>query len=800
MFNKLYNIMIKTLKTKLMLLLGLMFGGTFTTVNAEVVTEDLDLSKGSFASSDITWNLGEVLTVKQTAGNGSKPNSNYISAPRVYKGNILSFIANGDYKIKSVSLTYNNSYYGNSMIAGSSSIATKVTDDPTNVARTWATTSSGTHVVSSVSEEGLSAIYIQNVADKENVQFRPTTISITYLIPETGLTKIATIGDDFATTTLDFEATGTFARPTITFADGIEEGEDYEVEWTSSDNNLLVVDTDGSYIAGSTKGSVDVTLTVEPYDDDVYEAVSKTFTVKIVDPNAHTGLTQDDAFTVGEAIEAIDGGVDAQTEYFVKGIISEVQEFNSNYNSITYWLSDTGTGREFECYSGKGLNGADFASEDDLEVGTEVIVKGKLTKYNSTYEFAYNNEIVWMKADERVPVATINDFSPLQVNVNEVGEFTLDIVYADGLADDDYEVTLTSNNNETLLIDGFEYVAGETAGTVTVTVTIEPVDDENYKTVTETYTITIVDPNQKGTETNPYTVAEVIAKAPSSTTVIEADIYVKGFIVGSCDTSSGDLLTVNVETNMAIADTPTDTENYITVALPSGTVRNSFNVVSKPYNIGVAQVIMKGDIAKYCGRTGIKNCESASKKVAEQVSITSAGMATYYTDCALDFTEVSDMYAYTATVSDDAISFTRVMQVPAKTGVLLRNPAKAGASNVVPVATEEVAAVEGNAFVGTLEDTTVEGDGKYILNNGPKGLGFYKVKADGGNNLAAHRAYLNAGSNTRSFIGFDNDETTGIATVGEGQQTVTFYNLQGVRVSQPTKGLYIVNGKKAIFK
>ena len=40
----------------------------------------------------------------------------------------------------------------------------------------------------------------------------------------------------------------------------------------------------------------------------------------------------------------------------------------------------------------------------------------------------------------------------------------------------------------------------------------------------------------------------------------------------------------------------------------------------------------------------------------------------------------------------------------------------------------------------------------------------------------------------------------GIATVSTDKQQGVYYNLQGVRVAQPTKGLYIINGKKVVVK
>lgn len=45
------------------------------------------------------------------------------------------------------------------------------------------------------------------------------------------------------------------------------------------------------------------------------------------------------------------------------------------------------------------------------------------------------------------------------------------------------------------------------------------------------------------------------------------------------------------------------------------------------------------------------------------------------------------------------------------------------------------------------------------------------------------------------------DETTAIISIKNGQvDSVTYYDLQGRRVAQPTKGLFIVNGKKVVVK
>jgi hypothetical protein len=86
----------------------------------------------------------------------------------------------------------------------------------------------------------------------------------------------------------------------------------------------------------------------------------------------------------------------------------------------------------------------------------------------------------------------------------------------------------------------------------------------------------------------------------------------------------------------------------------------------------------------------------------------------------------------------------------------------------------------------------------YVLNKKSEGIGFYKLKADG--TIGANKAYLvYNGPETREFL--LSGEATGIDNVsvsncGNGE----VYDLQGRRVSQPTKGLYIVNGKKVVIK
>ena len=92
------------------------------------------------------------------------------------------------------------------------------------------------------------------------------------------------------------------------------------------------------------------------------------------------------------------------------------------------------------------------------------------------------------------------------------------------------------------------------------------------------------------------------------------------------------------------------------------------------------------------------------------------------------------------------------------------------------------------------------GTGVFVLANKSKGVGFYRWV---GGPLGAGRVYLPAvtSSNAIEYLGFDEEDTTGIHSIDNGQLTIdNVYDLSGRRVAQPSKGLYIINGKKVVLK
>ena len=181
------------------------------------------------------------------------------------------------------------------------------------------------------------------------------------------------------------------------------------------------------------------------------------------------------------------------------------------------------------------------------------------------------------------------------------------------------------------------------------------------------------------------------------------------------------------------------------------------------------------------------------------VKVGTAGYATYCSDRALDFSNIDNLTAYTATLSGDKVSFNEVENsVPAANGLLVKGVTGQEVSAKVPfVQGGELSAIQ-NILIGVNEQTVVDKSGIFVLTDGEHGLGFYKTTTPS-TTIAAHTAYMDNISEA-SFISLNGEPTS--IDVRSKMETVRgeVYNLNGQRVAQPTKGLYIINGKKAVVK
>ncbi len=220
--------------------------------------------------------------------------------------------------------------------------------------------------------------------------------------------------------------------------------------------------------------------------DDVSAIASATYTIVEVE---HEG-TEADPYSVADAKNIIDVYGSAENVY-VSGIVSEiVTAFNPTYGNISYNISSDGltTSDQLEAFRGKSYNGENFTSADDIKKDDQVVVFGNLTKYNSTYEFAADNQLVSLVRTKAEAGLAYNVIA-IEKNIGDEA-FTNPLTNPNSLT-----VTYSSSDENLAVVDENtgEVTIGSEDGTVTITASTN--GDATHLAGTATYTITINDPS-----------------------------------------------------------------------------------------------------------------------------------------------------------------------------------------------------------------------------------------------------------------------------------------------------------------
>lgn len=189
------------------------------------------------------------------------------------------------------------------------------------------------------------------------------------------------------------------------------------------------------------------------------------------------------------------------------------------------------------------------------------------------------------------------------------------------------------------------------------------------------------------------------------------------------------------------------------------------------------------------------------------VSIKAEGYGTFSCDRALDFTDC-DVTPYVATgYSDGKVTMEKVTKVPANTGLFLKGtPGTALNSSISVIANDAEGLFSGVNLLKHGTGGTVNSDGttyRYVFQ--ASDLSFKKLSTTG-TTVPKGKAYLELPANQGApSLSIELDgETTGIKVINFEEENTQndgqMFDLQGRRVAEPTKGVYIVNGKKVIIK
>lgn len=158
--------------------------------------------------------------------------------------------------------------------------------------------------------------------------------------------------------------------------------------WVANNANVTLDNASTATVTIKPNTAVAASSTVTLTVGGVTPSLTATVSVTISVPGP--GETIETPYTVSEARSAIDAG-EGVTGVYATGIVSQiVTAYNSQYGNVSFNMSADGTtsSDQLEAYRCVGTD-AEFVS-----VGDTVIVYGNLTKYNSTYEFEQNCEIV----------------------------------------------------------------------------------------------------------------------------------------------------------------------------------------------------------------------------------------------------------------------------------------------------------------------------------------------------------------------------------------------------------------------
>ena len=636
------------------------------------------------------------------------------------------------------------------------------------------------------------------------------------------------------------------ATPTFSPAAGV---------YTSAQNVTISTTTEGATIYYTTNGStptssstqytgtipVSTTTTIKAiavktsYDDS--SVASATYTIL-----EHAG-TEADPYSVADARAAIDAN-SGVSEVYATGIVSGIvtayssQNKNISFNISADGLTTSDQLQAYRCKKGDGGNDPDVA---DIQVGDVVIVKGNLTKYNSTYEFAASNVLISLEHPTTplisVTPSSLTGFFYIPGNGPSAAK-TISVAGSNLTADislsasTNYEMCLTEDGNYTNSL-----TLTQTTGTVTAT------------TVYVRLKAGLASNDYAGTITLTSTGATDVTVDLSGSVVATASlpfIWTGTSSAGKAELDAETGVEVNLGSDYASSNAPyrlkfDGTTKYVVIYTDEKPEAVAFTAkIFGAANTGskmkvqasddginftdIEEFTIKGD-ANATFEFTTSNAFAAKHRVVKlalsvkdqnvgvgTISISSAPIlytmnayewATFVSDKALDFTG-SGVKAYGVTGhSGNALTLTSELTTVAANTPLLLNAAE-GEYNINVVASGDD--VDGNLLVaGTgIENgiTKVDGKTRYVLGIEEGKATFLKI-VDTPATVPTNKAYLEFDGDVPAPVlnlGFDGDDKTGINMVkGEGfKVNGEFYNLNGQRVAQPTKGLYIVNGKKII--
>jgi len=431
-------------------------------------------------------------------------------------------------------------------------------------------------------------------------------------------------------------------------------------------------------------------------------------------------------------------------------------------------------------------SGASYSSTVTLSVAAEAVADAAGNKSAALSDISFTTT---------APVAVTGvtlDKNEAEIEVGENVELTATVAPAEAA---NKNVTWTSSDKDVATVDANGVVTGVAAGTAKITVTTE---DGSF---TDDCVVTVVAAVLGGDVTFNYSTDDDKEYTGWTKTPItlnsSASKLESGFIQLAAKGTIG-VVGANALITKVTVSYSRDDDN------PTVTASDGTNVTSS--NLG----------ATWSNSAGVQNltltfsakCRPQVITVTYSEAVAVTGNAynwiTFCNGSALDFTG-SDVTAYVVTgTSGTALVKSEVTAVAAGTPLMINATAgthyvKKAATGTDYSATNCLKQGEGAAV------DAVGGKSRYILTLRNEKAAFAIIDNEYSPTVPSDKAYLEIEDDgpARSFFFLDDEgETTSLNEVRGLKADVRgeFYDLSGRKVAQPTKGLYIVNGRKVVIK
>ena len=214
----------------------------------------------------------------------------------------------------------------------------------------------------------------------------------------------------------------------------------------------------------------------EPYNNPYANAKGE----EVVEVDPVGKGTKDDPWNVTALANACEGLAEGAflkdgAEVYVKGFVVETTEVSAQYGNATYYISDVAKNGKvrFYVFRGKLLDGASVTDANDLKVGDEVIVCGKVKNYkpasgDAVLEFDQGNYLVYLngktsggdKPSTDAKKATVGEFLAAAESTSEWYQLTGTVTH---LEDGTYKNSTQYGNFDLVDETGSVYVYGVVA-------------------------------------------------------------------------------------------------------------------------------------------------------------------------------------------------------------------------------------------------------------------------------------------------------------------------------------------------